>query len=317
MRYRSDIILQAAKLLLSGSLSYDCSIVIGDNAMGKSLLLKSVVAEKLKQEWDGIYFIDAVNRGFCAAQVPRRPERPEYIKNIMETRLEASYFNIRDSFDCYGTLVESAERIYSAFEKKVQDYFRELTGEQFSICYGDVLGEVDFGDRKGLLSSGFQAMIRLLLEAVYYEEMGMARRGKQRAMMVIDELDEFLSPRYASVILGFLRQHFPTVQFVVSTHSADLVASAREANVMILTAEHYEVLDAGDYATITDAQRLFRRVFGDLPAADQQMESELRRLFNNRLNHAWSESDEKMMEKLGQKELTASQKLIYEQIKKW
>ena len=47
------------------------------------------------------------------------------------------------------------------------------------------------------------------------------------------------------------------------------------------------------------------------------MESELRRLFNNRLNHAWSESDEKMMEKLGQKELTASQKLIYEQIKKW
>ncbi|MEI3142794.1 MAG: hypothetical protein V8S77_06100 [Oscillospiraceae bacterium] len=60
---------------------------------------------------------------------------------------------------------------------------------------------------KALLSTGYQAMIRILIELLYYED-EVKKRKLQNPWVVIDESDEFLSPRYAAKIILFLRQEF-------------------------------------------------------------------------------------------------------------
>ena len=134
---------------------------------------------------------------------------------------------------------------------------------------------------------------------------------------MIDELDEFLSPHYSAQILGFLRDKFPEMEFVVTTHSIDLVVAAKNANLILFDQNGYEVLDANDYLTYSEVQMIFSRIFGgrddDLPDAEKT----LRRLLNNKMNRAWSEMDEKMMEQLKRGQLTPSQQLIYRQILEW
>ena len=93
--------------------------------------------------------------------------------------------------------------------------------------------------------------------------------------------------------------------------------AAKNANLILFDQNGYEVLDANDYSTYSEVQMIFSRIFGgrddDLPDAEKT----LRRLLNNKMNRAWSEMDEKMMEQLERGQLTPSQQLIYRQILEW
>lgn len=91
-------------------------------------------------------------------------------ETILETRMRENYFNLMDSFNCFGTSTERVEMIYRLYEEKVQELFQKLTTDRLSLINEDVLGEVDFGNGKGLLSSGYQALIRIILELSYYED---------------------------------------------------------------------------------------------------------------------------------------------------
>lgn len=310
MKFHPDSIDAVVDLLEHNQLTYGCSVIIGDNSSGKSMLVKQLI-EKRKDK-NSIYFIDAVNRGFDVTKVSKNTEKPPFKGTILKTRLNESYFNIQDSFNCYGTLTERIEQIYTVFEKEVQRLFQELVNDEFEILYGNLVGEVQFKEGRGLLSSGYQAIIRLLLELTYYNEMCQGETSD--ICVVIDELDEFLSPRYAAKILGFLRQKFQRFEFVITTHSIDLVIAAQDANIVILDTNGYEIIDANDYNSYTEVQRLFQRVFGKQEVDIADVEDILRRLLNNKINGAWSEVDERKMQELQKETLSASQRLVYRQI---
>ena len=103
----------------------------------------------------------------------------------------------------------------------------------------------------------------------------------------------------------------------MSTHSIDLVVAARDANIVVLYQNEYEVLDANDYNAYSEVQLIFERVFGSGEVDFTQVEKELRRLLNNKINHARSDADDDRMKELGEQDLSASQQLIYRQILKW
>lgn len=49
------------------------------------------------------------------------------------------------------------------------------------MIYDNPIGEVDFGNGQGLLSSGYQAIIRILLELLYYQEMEIEKNSLHSA----------------------------------------------------------------------------------------------------------------------------------------
>ena len=107
------------------------------------------------------------------------------------------------------------------------------------------------------------------------------------------------------------------MDFIVTTHSGDLVAGAQNANLIVLDEKGYEVMDINDCQSISEVQIIFDRVFGGHMPQASDTENILRRLFNNKINQAWTEGDQRQLEELKRENLTASQQLIYKQILEW
>ena len=152
MKFGMELLNDISENILKGDLRYSDTIIVGDNSSGKSLLLR-LLLDKMG-EIDEVYFIDAVNRGFDVSKVIEENQKLSYNKAIVKTRIQENYFNLEDSFNCYGTLTERIEQIYYLFEDELQELFCELTGERFKIAGNGILGEVDFENGRGTLSSG-------------------------------------------------------------------------------------------------------------------------------------------------------------------
>lgn len=105
--------------------------------------------------------------------------------------------------------------------------------------------------------------------------------------------------------------------FIVTTHSSDLISGTHDANLIVLDSDKYEVLDINDYESVSEVQLVFGRVFGEHISKLNDIEVDLRRLFNNKINNAWSKSDQLQLENIKKEKLTASQLVIYKQIEEW
>ena len=196
--------------------------------------------------------------------------------------------------------------IYLLYEKELQNLFCDITNDRFEIPCDNPLGEVDFGNGRAVLSSGYQAIIRLLVELLYYQDMVIRRMKISSAWIVIDELDEFLSPGYARKIFSFLKENFPEMELVITTHSCDLIVGAQNANLVVLDKSGYEVIDVNDYQPVSEVQIVFDRIFGVHSRHVSKTEDILRRLLNNKLNNAWTGQDQIQLEILQKEKLTAS-----------
>ena len=315
MKFGMEQMNEITKNLLEEKLPYFNSIIVGDNSSGKSLLLKTFIEEASKSR--RIYFVDAVNRNFDVKKISKLEKKPEYKSTILETRMRKDYFNLMDSFNFFGTSTERVEMIYKLYEEEVQKLFYKLTGDKFNLINGDILGEVDFGNGKGLLSSGYQALIRIILELSYYEDSVIVKENAENVWIVIDELDEFLSPKYSARIMEFLKAEFPWAKWIVTTHSCDLVAYTSDSNFVILDNGFCEVLDINDYSSVSEVQIIFDRLFGGTKLPENEMEITLRRLFNNRINNLWGKEEEEILENIQKEQLSASQRLILRQIQEW
>jgi predicted ATP-binding protein involved in virulence len=57
------------------------------------------------------------------------------------------------------------------------------------------------------------------------------------AVVLVDEIDLHLHPKWQRTIMSFLTERFPNVQFIVTAHSPLVVQSARNANLVLLRRE--------------------------------------------------------------------------------
>ena len=140
MQFGMNSLNEIAQKVLDKELKYKDTVIIGDNASGKSFLLKLMIEKKKSS--DDIYFIDAVNRGFDVSKIIKNSQLAEYKNTVINRRIQEEYFNLKDSFDCYGTLTERIEQIYAPLEKDLQDLFEKLTAECFQIVPESILGKV-------------------------------------------------------------------------------------------------------------------------------------------------------------------------------
>ncbi len=97
------------------------------------------------------------------------------------------------------------------------------------------------------LSSGFKSFLAIAFSMIDWCE-GVNDRDQDALMpnapgtVLIDEIDAHLHPEWQAKIIGNLKKLFPSVQFIVTTHSPHVVASA-EANEVIKIPPHDGELD--------------------------------------------------------------------------
>ena len=95
------------------------------------------------------------------------------------------------------------------------------------------------------------------------------------------------------------------------------MAYTQNANLVVLENGNWEIIDINDYSSVSEVQIVFRRLFGAPAEVEPQMNNVLRRLLNNKMNHIWGSENERCLKQIEEQELTASQRIIVDQIRKW
>ncbi len=66
------------------------------------------------------------------------------------------------------------------------------------------------------------------------------------AIVLVDEIDLHLHPRWQRTIMSFLSDRFPNTQFIVTAHSPLVVQAAKDANIVLLRREGDRVIIDND-----------------------------------------------------------------------
>jgi hypothetical protein len=95
------------------------------------------------------------------------------------------------------------------------------------------------------LSDGYQSTMSLAGDLVSRLSRAFPETSnllEQEGIVLIDEVDIHLHPTWQRKILAQLRQTFPKIQFIVTTHSPLVAASAREGELFVLREEQNRVV---------------------------------------------------------------------------
>lgn len=92
------------------------------------------------------------------------------------------------------------------------------------------------------LSSGFKSVLSIILNIVDWIE-GVNEGDSMmienaEGTVLIDEIDAHLHPSWQSTVLSSLRQIYPKLQFIVTTHSPNVVMSSNAGEVLLLNNEN-------------------------------------------------------------------------------
>jgi uncharacterized protein (TIGR02646 family) len=86
-------------------------------------------------------------------------------------------------------------------------------------------------------SDGYQSVIALATDMVEMIQRHWNEAAAAEAIVLLDELDVHLHPRWKAEIIGLLRRTFPRVQFVVTTHDPLCLLGTRPGEVHVLRCE--------------------------------------------------------------------------------
>ncbi len=125
------------------------------------------------------------------------------------------------------------------------------------------------------LSDGYKIVLVLVLDIVSrileanadYPGISPRELLETEGIILIDEVDLHLHPSWQQRILGDLRRTFPNLQFVVTTHSPQVVSSVPQECVRIL--DHGTILDAAIQTQGVESQDILAQIFGTAAAPQQ------------------------------------------------
>lgn len=88
------------------------------------------------------------------------------------------------------------------------------------------------------LSTGYKALLSMIMELAYRSVLLNPDKSidddSQAGIVIIDEIDAHLHPKWQWRVIDALRKCFPKVQFIIATHSPIVIASAKDARLIDL-----------------------------------------------------------------------------------
>ena len=110
--------------------------------------------------------------------------------------------------------------------------------------------EITIGEHKDSIyniSTGYRAILSMIMELAYRAAVlnpSMEDFSELEGVVLIDEIDAHLHPKWQWKILDAIRQVFPSVQFIIATHSPIVISSIKDARIIkIIDLKTTEVLE--------------------------------------------------------------------------
>ena len=130
-------------------------------------------------------------------------------------------------------------------QQAVDCLLRDITGWhslEYSISHGEAL--ILRNDQKmvmklGQLSDGVRGMLALVGDLAYRciklnPHLGREAARQASGVVLIDEVDMHLHPKWQQRVVGQLRQAFPAIQFILTTHSPQVLSTVQRENIRVI-----------------------------------------------------------------------------------
>ena len=131
--------------------------------------------------------------------------------------------------------------LYNAFTAAITSMVKDWNKIHFHWGLDDILGESEDGTWVQLrnLSDGYKGIISLTADIAYRAIKLNPHLGEKaildtEGIVLIDELDMHLHPKWQRHIVEDLKRTFPKIQFIVTTHSPFIVQSLKKEEVISL-----------------------------------------------------------------------------------
>ena len=163
-------------------------------------------------------------------------------------------------------------------------------------------------------------MIRLFCEICYFNDVMQSKNWTQ-GVVVIDEIDEYLSPKNSAEILNYIQRKFPQCCFLVTTHSLELVKNTQNTSLIILNGTEYEIYSKEQLKDTTIVENIFESLFFEERKIHHSNEDEtdktLRKLLNFKIADSWNENAQKQLDEVKKMKLSPHQKVLLKQVEEW
>lgn len=154
-----------------------------------------------------------------------------------------------NGIDCFSEKKPIKE--YEAFKNIVACFMQQISQleEKPQIHYSSQLGELVYQEKSQLmpisyLSAGYQSLLWMVMNLAYRLALlnpeSTDNLGESEGIVLIDEIDMHLHPKWQWNIVDALERTFPNMQFILATHSPIVISSCKNEH-LILVDEDEEV----------------------------------------------------------------------------
>ena len=165
------------------------------------------------------------------------------LKQTASTARRDSHFNVSNLFDPYSRLSDGRPWLYEANKAEFDRHVRSLSallprtdGAKFTRRAGQIyVSTPGVKDTLDTLSSGYQAVLALALDIMSVMRLGWQDMDSAEGIVLIDEVDAHLHPRWKMRIVQRLREVFPRMQFIATSHEPLTLRGLERDEVAVLT----------------------------------------------------------------------------------
>lgn len=156
-------------------------------------------------------------------------------------------------------------------QQAIDSFLQETTGWhslEYSASHENslILNHDEYGVLKvELLSDGIRSVLAMVGDIAYRciklnPHLGLNAAKETQGVIMIDEVDMHLHPAWQQTVLVDLIKAFPRIQFVVTTHSPQVISTVEGHQIRILSDNQVIAGEAGTQGA--EASRILRDVFG-------------------------------------------------------
>lgn len=168
------------------------------------------------------------------------------------------------------------KRALEAVLPEVQDVFVSREEVTYQTPYGRIPAEGLSDGYGGMLTWVADILARLSLTFPDAEELLQCE-----GVVLVDEIDAHLHPAWQRKVISTLRETFPNLQFIVTTHSPLTVGGARDGEVVLLKREGDKVVAETDFDSV-QGWRADQILTSDLFGLTSTRDAETERLLEER-----------------------------------
>lgn len=194
-----------------------------------------------------------------------------YIRSLMPTPNQSLLYKWFKKYELAALQENKQFRILESIRESVRKCVPDCRRFFYEVKTDMLMIDLDDGQRIPFdyLSDGYRNMVAMVADIAHRAarlnpHLGEGAAEKTPGVVLIDEIDLHLHPKWQRSVVNSLRNAFPKIQFIATTHSPFIIQSMEDGEVIDLNSVSQPMIAPGDFATPAPSSEYSDRSIEDI-----------------------------------------------------